>query len=318
MAETLAPPIPALAVVGAPPYRVDADGLNLRSAPEVRRDTRLAVLTRGQSVFRTEISPDGAWWRVEAAVGGRRVEGWVAARYLAPDAAFTPAPAHRGIRAVHLAEGRASVTRESTGSAYAYPLGEPGQPRRDPARPTAERIASLGAIIDWLAVERSRRYRPHGGVTYCNVYAADYCYLASAYLPRVWWMGRALERLARGEPVTPGYDATVQEMTANRLYGWLCDYGADFGWRRTFSTDELQAGANEGEVGIVCAQRRDLNRSGHIVAVVPETEEHGAVREGGRVRVPLQSQAGVTNHRYCSKLWWGSARFRAFGFWLHG
>jgi hypothetical protein len=114
------------------------------------------------------------------------------------------------------------------------------------------------------------------------------------------------------------YADTVRELNANALLNWLSDLGPRFGWQRVVDETTLQTAANEGKVGIICAQRTDLERPGHIVAVVPETGTHRAQRAGSSVTIPLQSQAGSTNFRYGSgPAWWRGARFRAFGFWTH-
>ncbi len=320
MPSTASPAVGAFtpSVADAPEFRVAADGLNLRSAPSAATSaTRIAVLPRGAGVRRVSPADDPAWWLVSTVLAGTPVEGYVAHRYLEPADAFVPPPAHASVRAVHLREDRPDVTRDSIGSAYAYPLGEPGRPRRTKNASPAERARELGEIVRWLDVERRHRYRRVGNTTYCNIYATDYAYLAGAYLPRVWWTGGALARLARGESVEVRYDVTVREMTANMLHAWLVDFGPQFGWRRTVDADALQRAVNDGAVGIVCAQRRDLERPGHIAAVVPETGDRRATRSGGRVTIPLQSQAGTSNHGYCCTRWWTNAKFRDFGFWMH-
>jgi hypothetical protein len=73
-------------------------------------------------------------------------------------------------------------------------------------------------------------------------------------------------------------------------------------------------------VCLVVAKRRDLNRSGHIVAVVPESDGYAAARDdAGEVLRPVESEAGATNHRLVVKAtaWWRDARFQAFAFWRH-
>src|SRR6185295_5460406 len=105
----------------------------------------------------------------------------------------------------------------------------------------------------------------------------------------------------------------------NRLYEWLSDFGPEFGWARTFDATELQRAVNDGGVGIICAQRTDLNRPGHITVVVPETRQWKAARNAaGEVVVPLQSQAGVSCYQYGARTpgWWTSDKYRAFGLWL--
>ena len=91
-------------------------------------------------------------------------------------------------------------------------------------------------------------------------------------------------------------------------------------WKRVLSLDVLQAAANNGEVCMVVAQRADLNRSGHITAVVPEQNDHSATRNAaGEILRPLESQAGRINYRFYSKpkAWWSDKRFHAFSFWRH-
>lgn len=310
-------------VASAPSFRVNADGLNLRSAPRVTSSTRLGVLHRGTRVVRVAGADGDAWWQVEAPIGTLTVRGWVASRFVEREPVVAPPPpppppASRMLE-VHLEQNRSSVTRDSVGGAYAYPLGEPNRPTRTGDTP-AERATSLRAIVRWLAVDRSRRYRKVGLTTYCNIYTSDYCYLAGVYLPRVWWTERSLEKLARREHTNPVLGVTVQEMTANQLFGWLADRGDDFAWERVVDLDVVQARVNEGAVGIVCAQRKDINRPGHIAAVVPESTKRRAVRRSnGKVVTPLLSQAGVTNYQFGGTPpgFWTSERFRDFGFWVH-
>ena len=81
----------------------------------------------------------------------------------------------------------------------------------------------------------------------------------------------------------------------------------------------LQASANAGQVCLIVAKRSDINRSGHIVAVVPEDQVRAARAANGSVLRPVESQAGVTNHRLVVKptAWWRSEQFQSFAFWRH-
>jgi len=68
------------------------------------------------------------------------------------------------------------------------------------------------------------------------------------------------------------------------------------------------------------ARRKDDGRSGHIVAVVPETNDKRARRNTeGEVIAPLQSQAGSVNFQYgTGKVnWWTDNRFAANAFYIH-
>ena len=169
-------------------------------------------------------------------------------------------------------------------------------------------------------MESSPRYLPTSSATYCNIYAHDYCTLAGVYLPRVWWTDQALVRIGRGEDVGPVYAQTVREMRADDLFAWLVDCGPSFGWRRVFDATALQAAANGGGVGVICADREAEGRSGHITVVVPEHGTHRAERDAdGNVTQPLQSQAGSVNRRWGSagRDWWWGAQFRDRGFFVH-
>jgi hypothetical protein len=122
------------------------------------------------------------------------------------------------------------------------------------------------------------------------------------------------------EAVPVEYAKTVRELNANALHDWFEEFGDEFGWSRLFDVDDLQSAANDGDLCILVAQRLDLNRSGHIVAILPETDVIKAERKGGRVVQPIESQAGETNHVAIVKdsPWWANeARFRSFGLWRH-
>ncbi len=234
----------------------------------------------------------------------------------------TPAPVEptSGIVAVYMPRKPGTITRRAD-PAGPHSLNEQGQPGRKGAS-AAERCGELAAIIDWLGVDNPghERYQPQGGSTFCNIYAHDYAYLAGAYLPRVWWMPGAIERLARGETVEPLYENTIDEQRANDLFRWFRDFGLRFGWRQTGTLTKLQEAANLGGLGIIVARRKEDGRSGHIVAVVPETKDFRAKRDSaGSVTAPLQSQAGVVNFRYRSapNEWWRGEQFADSAFWIH-
>jgi hypothetical protein len=293
-------------------YRVIASELNVRSAPVVKPANRLGVLPQDSVVEKLGDADAPGWWRVKAVLSGTAVEGYVASRYLAAESQSVGL-VHTGLRPVHLETG-GPVRRNATGQ-RASPLNEPNQPIRSLPDP-----AALSSIVAWLAVERSARYQPIGGTTFCNIYAYDYCCLAAAYLPRVWWTADAVARLRAGEAVGVKYGSTVRELNANALHDWLEEFGTTFGWRRTFDRDDLQNAANGGGVGVIVARRTDLNRSGHISIVVPEGGgTRRARRAAGEVTVPLQSQAGASNFRYGTSTgaWWQSTKFSRFAFWVH-
>jgi hypothetical protein len=291
-------------------------GLFLRSEPVPKKEAnKLAVLPMGQEVIKLADAEAAGWWNVSTTIDGTVVTGFVSSKFLTPVADFTPPPAIKGIKAVHLFSDQ-KVARSN--ERYPYALNEQGQPTRDGAASTADKAKQLIQIIKWLDVENKIRYSPKVH-TYCNIYAYDYCYLAGIFLPRVWWNSKALLDLKAGKSVTPVYGKTVDEINANSLFGWLKDFGPTFGWKRTFDLDEMQNAANSGQVVIICAPNKIPNKSGHICPVVPETAAQKAIRAGGKVTRPLQSQAGRNNHQYQTDAWWIrlSSTFREHGFWIN-
>lgn len=225
-----------------------------------------------------------------------------------------------GVVAVHMPHKVGKVTKRSM-PPNAHSLNETKQPSRRGNTPDTLRQDLLD-IVDWLSVDKSAhiRYQPVKGATFCNVYAHDYCHLAGVYLPRVWWTSSAIESLGQGTDVAPQYGKTIEELRANDLFRWLRDFGPRFGWRRTGTLSKLQVEANQGAVCLIVARRKEDGKSGHIVAVVPETDSYRAKRSAdGEVTAPVQSQAGAVNFRYgTSKAgWWRENQFADSAFWLH-
>jgi hypothetical protein len=316
-------------------YEVDVreTSLRLRTEPWIdKRDPRsnvVAHLPAGQLVHRIAGKKGDQFFEIETNLRGAYFHGFAAAAYLRPAKGensvpvVVPAtsPPSDGIVAVYMPRKAGKVTRR-TEPAGPWSLNEPGQPTRD-AETAAGRCAQLATIIDWLAVDRPahQRYQPTGGgTTFCNIYAHDYCFLAGVYLPRVWWTPSAIEQLARNETVEPLYEQTIDEQRSNDLFRWLGDFGPRFGWRSTGTLTKLQEAANLGGVGIIIARRKIDGKSGHIVAVVPETDEYRAQRNSDcSVIGPVQSQAGVTNFRYRSTTnqWWKGDQFADSALWIH-
>lgn len=300
--------------------RVTATQLNVRFVPSADNNTPIAKLPFG-TVLRALGESAPGWLRIRVVLDGATFIGHVKASFLEPVAGPAPvvvatAPA---IPKVYWKEGNSSAARAKV-TGMASPIGELGQPVREATDAAAQRVARLEQIGDWLRVDTSARYAPRDGVTFCNVYAADYCYLAGVYVPRVWWTGDAIARIASGQDVPVAYGDTVREMRADDLYAWLQDFGASFGWRRVSDATALQRVANGGGVGLICADRREAGRPGHITVVVPETAVHTAARDAaGNVSQPLQSQAGGTNKRYGSAgvNWWLGAQFTGHVFYVH-
>lgn len=276
----------------------------------------VAVLPAGTVVEKLgEVPSQPDWWQVQTRLSGAMVAGFVNSGFLAPwDGADDLSPVIGALPTCHLRPG-GHRRRDAFGRAF--PLDDAGMPARAAANPAQ----TLG-ILAYLAPDAPthKRYLPAGGETYCNIYAHDFCMRMQAFVPRVWWTASAIAKLTQGQPVPVIYGTTVTELNANALHDWFPEFGPGFGWTRVFSADALQEAANAGQVGIIVAKRRQTNRSGHIVAVVPETPALMAARTGGQVTRPVQSQAGTENFtaKVPSTRWWLDDRFQSFGFWTHG
>jgi hypothetical protein len=328
----VAPPSPVAA--GGETFEVDTlvDHLRVRSTPDIDksnpRKNVIGQLPDGQLVKALTGKTVNGFLEIQTSLNGALIQGFASQSYLKRAAgaevpqpvAPSPSPPTGGIVAVYCPRPANSVTKR-TEPANALSLNEPGQPQRKGSSPDELR-ASLAAVIDWLGVDDAshKRYQPHGGLTFCNIYAHDYCYLSGVYLPRVFWTAAALEKLARGEAVEPNYGKTIEEVRANDLFRWLRDFGERFGWRRSSTLTKLQTEVNQGAIGLIVARRREDGRSGHIVAIVPETASQAAKRNSaGEVIAPLQSQAGSRNFRYGTGTanWWNAQQFAESAFWLH-
>ena len=185
----------------------------------------------------------------------------------------------------------------------------------------ASKRESIGRLIDKLDVVSNVRYQRTVEDTYCNVYSYDYCHFCKVYLPTVWWTDESLEKILSGQEVEPVFEQTVDRIYSSAIHDWFSEWGANFGWERMFTVEEIQNKVNtEGGVGIICAKRKEKGLSGHIVPVVPETDLHQAYRENGKVVYPLQSQAGKENYNYFSEVrkdWWNDELYSSFVFYYH-
>lgn len=181
---------------------------------------------------------------------------------------------------------------------------------------------SLHKIIRKLDVKHSTRYQRTPEDTYCNVYSFDYCYFAKVYLPTVWWTDESIEKLKKGIDVTPIFNETVLPIYSSAIHDWFGVWGKDYGWKKMTSLTEIQRRVTEeGGIGIICAKRKTVGLSGHIVPIVPETEKKKAFRnENNEVLYPLQSQAGKLNYNYFARKrrdWWNHPRYSSFVLYYH-
>ena len=306
--------------------------LRLRSEPRVDRTNPaanvIARLPDGHRVRLVSGQLDDQFVEVETSLNGAHLRGFAASEFLIAVSGTADIPVvvpatevpDSGIVAV-FAPRRPGVVTTRRAVATALSLNEADQPTRDGATPEGLR-EEIDEIIDYLNVEKAShaRYQPAGGRTFCNIYAHDFCTLAGVYLPRVWWTGDAIERLARGQTVEPKLGSTIDEQRANDLFRWLRAFGPRFGWRQTGTLTKLQTEANIGAVGLIVARRTEDGRPGHITIVIPEIGDSKARRDSaGEVIAPLQSQAGATNFRRSigSLTWWKKETFADSAFWIH-
>lgn len=302
-----------------PTHVVTALSLNLRSTPNPGLKNKIAVLPQGTPVDKITNSATAGWWEVDAQFAGQVLRGFVNSAFLGPvGATFPSATASGGVLPPADLGRSASAKRNQTGG-RAHQIGEAGRPGTAGSH-AGGKAAGIVAVIDWLDVGKSShlRWQPAGGSTFCNVYTYDVCIIAGCYLPRVWWTPGAIDDLKAGNTVEAKYDDTVKEIRANNIFDWLEEYGSSFGWQRLFDVDALQTDANNGRVGIICAQRVQLNKPGHIQIIAPEHGPHVAKRSAaGKVTQPLQSNAGSSTFTYgfLNNTWWSGSSFREFGFW---
>lgn len=295
--------------------------LNLRSAPELKRENIITILAQNTELIKSNGEEDSGKWFKVSVKNNPSLEGFVYSEYLeegvVPVEVAAP-QADAKLPPVHLKPSTGVIIKRISKSGRAYPLSESDIPFRTAATDPVSRVNAIRSIINYLNSPVSLRYQATDQATFCNIYAYDFNYLAQVYMPRVWWTSKSIVRLAKGETLPVLYSVTVNEINANSLYNWFSEYGADYGWRRTYSLDELQQSANEGKIGVIIGQRINLNRSGHITICVAETTDVIAERLNGKVTRPVQSQAGVKNYRYFIGAWWTVPnKFRAFGFWIH-
>jgi hypothetical protein len=251
----------------------------------------LAVLPAGLRV--EQLDQLGAWIQVRTPDGA---VGWCSGAYLRPDA---PPPGALPLPDLY-----------SPAAGLGSALG------RHARLPMTAGLSAWQAL-ELLDVEHNARYRPAENKTYCNIYATDFAHACGYFLPRTWWLESAIDRFRAGHQVAPVYSATVVELNANALHVWMEAWGAAYGWRRVSTAGELQSVVNAGRMGLITAARSDPTRSGHITVCLPE---HGVRRaaadDAGEVIGPLQSQAGTTNRRFSTSVWWSGKQFRTHGFWV--
>ncbi|MGB3246432.1 MAG: hypothetical protein WBB25_18000 [Sulfitobacter sp.] len=313
-----------------PHFRVDTmlTSLRLRSEPEVSdplTQNVLAEMPDGWLVRAFDEPALNGFQRIEVNLDGALFDGYVAQEFLRPttevslpEADISPLVAQKYPAVLMPRKAGTRTLRKD--KANAHSLNEDNMPIRTGGTPEDLR-SSLADVIGYLnpANKAHKRYAPRDGLTFCNIYAHDFCALAGVYFPRVWWNDTGLAKIQAGQDVAPLYGNTIREMRANDLFRWLRDYGAEHGWQRAIDATELQNNANLGAVCLIIARRKQEGKSGHVVAVVAETSDHAAKRmPGGEVSSPLQSQAGSSNFNFGTGRpnWWRGNQFAESAMWF--
>lgn len=201
-----------------------------------------------------------------------------------------------------------------------HPIMDDTIPFRDDSTVASKKESSI-KLIEKLDVATNLRYQRTIEDTYCNVYSYDFCYFSNVYLPTVWWTDESIAKLKKGEQVEAIFEKTVERIYSSAIHDWFSEWGGNFGWQKMESLDEIQHKVNEnGGIGIICAKRKVKGLSGHIVPIVPETDDQQAYRENGKVVYPLQSQAGKVNYNYFSAIrkdWWNDELYSSFVLYYH-
>src|SRR5258708_2940036 len=227
---------------------------------------------------------------------------------------------------VHLRANNPEATLEAPPpNSQPFPLNEGGIMPFNTSDVSGQKIENLKEVIAFLGVSKPShlRYKPGGGITFCNIYAYDLAYLMGRdlnkyYIPRVWWTDAAASKINNGHPQVPSFSSNLREMTANDLHGWFDSFGSNFGWSKQDDLNALQEFVNAtGDMGVIVGKKAVGH--GHITIVVPEPSAvpagaFSAVRNpAGEVINPLQSQAGSTNFEFGHTTIGGQPWFNAGG-----
>ena len=284
-------------------YRVATPSLNLRDVPPMMDNSTILADIPFRHTVKLIDKTQSEWWKVKLLNTDK--EGFVCAKDL--ELVDETIEKNSEIEIPNF-EPNIKSSLDSKEETY-KPIGNTTIPFRD-VTSVESKLASIRKIIDTLDVSNSFRYQKDEADTYCNIYTFDYCFFTKVYIPRLRWTDKAIEDLEKGYEVPLVFDETVRPYYSNYLYDWFLESSSKFGWQQINNVDELQQKVNRnGGVGIISAKRFILNKSGHIVVVVPETESEKAYRENGKVIYPLQSQAGYDNYNYFSEQrrdWWAN------------
>ena len=282
-------------------YRVATSSLNLRDFPSANDNSKILTEIPFRHTVKLIEKTTSDWWKVKLL--NTEKEGFVFSNDIEHVDETT-----QKISDIEIPNFEPGLKGTLDNKEETYkPLANPSIPFRDLTN-VATKKESINKIIEKLDVEKSFRFQKDEADTYCNIYTFDFCFFAKVYIPRLRWTDKAIAVLEKGNEVPLVFEDTVRPFYSNYIYDWFSQSSDVFGWKRMDDVDDLQKKVNEnGGVGIICAKRFILNKSGHVVVVVPETETEKAFRVNGKVIYPLQSQAGMNNYNYFSEIraaWW--------------
>lgn len=282
-------------------YRVATSSLNLRDFPSANDNSTILTKIPFRHTVKLIEKTTSDWWKVKLLNTDK--EGFVISKDIERVDETTDK-----ISDIEVPNFEPSLKGTLDNKEETYkPLANPAIPFRD-LTSVETKLTSIKKIIDALDVEKSFRYQKDESDTYCNIYTFDYCFFAKVYIPRLRWTDKAIAAIEKGNEVPLVFEDTVRPFYSNYIYDWFEQSSKVFGWEKINDVDALQNKVNEnGGVGIICAKRFILHKSGHVVVVVPETETEKAYLLDGKVIYPLQSQAGMNNYNYFSEIradWW--------------
>lgn len=154
---------------------------------------------------------------------------------------------------------------ETSEANYPYRAGKPATPlvtsTEGDRDPTLYR-----QVIDQFTVTSNPRYMPNKkgtGDTYCNIFLWDVTSAMGAEIPHYtdWDTGEI--------HAYPEVDDS-KHMNANRIYDWLAESGAQYGWQEV-SAEEAQAAANSGQPAITI-WKNPSGGHGHCQVVCPSAD----------------------------------------------
>lgn len=134
----------------------------------------------------------------------------------------------------------------------------------------------LDRILDLLHVEEAERYQPTDKQTFCNILAWDVSRAWGAEVPH-WY------DYASGDATPVGAKGSL-EMSANRMYDWLCMSGLERGWGMSAKQEDAVKWAREKK--LVLAIWKNRAGVGHVAIVLPDGNAAQAGRHCYR-RAPL-------------------------------